>query len=97
MVFRVQQMRARVCAISFTNEAASGVPEALGSGETVRAEAALARQDLDDRAALVMRRLNIWKDELVAWFKTLASAAVYATLIVTFGFQVARVEVARRR
>jgi len=39
-----------------------------------------------------MRRLNIWKDELVAWFKTLASAAVYATLIVTFGFQVARVE-----
>jgi hypothetical protein len=25
----------------------------------------------------------------VAWFKTLASAAVYATLIVTFGFQVA--------
>ena len=33
-----------------------------------------------------------WKDEAVAWFKTLASAAVYATLIVTFGFQVARVE-----
>lgn len=30
--------------------------------------------------------------ELVAWLKTLASAAVYATLIVTFGFQVARVE-----
>ncbi|MBL8143413.1 MAG: hypothetical protein JNM38_20020, partial [Acidobacteria bacterium] len=31
-------------------------------------------------------------DELVAWAKTLASAAVYATLIVTYGFQVARVE-----
>jgi signal peptidase I len=31
-------------------------------------------------------------EELVAWIKTLASAAVYATLIVTFGFQVARVE-----
>ena len=31
-------------------------------------------------------------EELVAWLKTLASAAVYATLIVTFGFQVARVE-----
>jgi signal peptidase I len=30
--------------------------------------------------------------ELAAWFKTLFSAAVYATLIVTFGFQVARVE-----
>jgi signal peptidase I len=31
-------------------------------------------------------------EELWAWLKTLASAAVYATLIVTFGFQVARVE-----
>jgi signal peptidase I len=31
-------------------------------------------------------------EEIVAWFKTLMSAAVYATLIVTFGFQVARVE-----
>ncbi len=31
-------------------------------------------------------------EELFAWFKTLLSAAVYATLIVTFGFQVARVE-----
>ena len=48
--------------------------------------------ELDDRSAIVMQRLNVLKDELVAWFKTLASAAVYATLIVTFGFQVARVE-----
>jgi signal peptidase I len=32
------------------------------------------------------------REELVAWLKTLLSAAVYATLIVTFGFQVARVE-----
>jgi signal peptidase I len=32
------------------------------------------------------------REELVAWVKTLASAAVYAVLIVTFGFQVARVE-----
>ena len=31
-------------------------------------------------------------EELFAWFKTLVSAAVYATIIVTFGFQVARVE-----
>ena len=31
-------------------------------------------------------------EELLAWMKTLTSAAVYATLIVTFGFQVARVE-----
>ena len=36
--------------------------------------------------------LRLWRDEIVAWFKTLASAAVYATLIVTFVFQVARVE-----
>ena len=34
---------------------------------------------------------RVW-GELVAWFKTLVSAAVYATLIVTFGFQVARVD-----
>jgi signal peptidase I len=37
-------------------------------------------------------RLAQVRDELVAWLKTLLSAAVYATLIVTFGFQVARVE-----
>jgi signal peptidase I len=30
--------------------------------------------------------------ELVVWLRTLTSAAVYATLVVTFGFQVARVE-----
>ena len=34
---------------------------------------------------------RLWK-EIGTWLKTLASAAVYATLIVTFGFQVARVE-----
>lgn len=38
---------------------------------------------------MLLRRVG---EEVVAWFKTLASAAVYATLIVTFGFQVARVE-----
>lgn len=37
-------------------------------------------------------RLQQVKEELVAWVKTLVSAAVYAILIVTFGFQVARVE-----
>jgi signal peptidase I len=30
--------------------------------------------------------------EILLWLRTLASAAAYATLIVTFGFQVARVE-----
>jgi len=56
------------------------------------AAAADMRLELDDPTAAMMRRLAIWRDELIAWFKTLASAAVYATLIVTFGFQVARVE-----
>ncbi len=37
-------------------------------------------------------RLRTWKDEIVASLQTLASAAVYATLIVTFVGQVARVE-----
>jgi signal peptidase I len=44
---------------------------------------------LPDRRRLMLARAG---EELLAWFKTLASAAVYATLIVTFGFQVARVE-----
>jgi len=35
---------------------------------------------------------EVVRDELVAWVKTVFSAAVYAILIVTFGFQVARVE-----
>jgi signal peptidase I len=37
-------------------------------------------------------RFEALKEELFAWLRTLTSAAVYATLIVTFGFQVARVE-----
>jgi signal peptidase I len=36
--------------------------------------------------------LAILGREVFAWLRTLVSAAVYATLIVTFGFQVARVE-----
>jgi signal peptidase I len=55
-------------------------------------QAAASPERLEDPAQQVLERLNVWKDELIAWFKTLASAAVYATLIVTFGFQVARVE-----
>ena len=37
-------------------------------------------------------RLKAWWAEFVAWFSTLAQATVYATLVVTFGVQVARVE-----
>ena len=43
-------------------------------------------------AESVRRRAAILGAEAIAWIKTLASAAVYATLIVTFGVQVARVE-----
>src|SRR5262249_30090823 len=49
--------------------------------------------DSDQRAAEVTTiPLSRIGEEVVAWLKTLTSAAVYATLIVTFGFQVARVE-----
>jgi signal peptidase I len=51
----------------------------------MRAEPAPPKTSLSDALSRVI-------EELVAWFKTLISAAVYATLIVTFGFQVARVE-----
>src|SRR6185295_18233068 len=37
-------------------------------------------------------RLARLAEETVVWLKTLASASVYATLIVTFLFQVARVD-----
>ena len=47
---------------------------------------------VDTDSQQMMRRLEVWRDEFFAWVRTLASAAVYATLIVTFGFQVARVE-----
>ncbi len=38
------------------------------------------------------QRLTAWWAEFVAWVSTLAQATVYATLVVTFGVQVARVE-----
>jgi signal peptidase I len=42
-----------------------------------------------DRRSISLARVA---DEVGAWLRTMASAAVYATLIMTFGFQVARVE-----
>jgi signal peptidase I len=59
-------------------------PAAMGAGQDRAGEPA-------GRAPAVSR-LRMIGDELVAWGKTLASAAVYATLIVTFLFQIARVE-----
>lgn len=63
-------------------------PDPLVADPATGAAAAEPRLALDG-TSLWLNRLG---EELVAWLKTLASAAVYATLIVTFGFQVARVE-----
>ena len=49
-------------------------------------------RDTDIRLTSPGIRLAQVKEELLAWVKTLVSAAVYAVIIVTFGFQVARVE-----
>lgn len=69
----------------------SWTPESVASQPTLRmAEPqAAAAEPASVRALTLLGQLRF---ELIAWFKTLASAAVYATLIVTFGFQVARVE-----
>jgi signal peptidase I len=36
--------------------------------------------------------VRTWSEDIVAWIKTVSTAAVYTTLIVTFVFQVARVD-----
>jgi signal peptidase I len=78
--------------------ASAGVPSGLAmDADAPRAVRPLSpaepvRHRDEDATAVVLRRMALFRDELVAWMKTIASAAVYATLIVTFGFQVARVE-----
>lgn len=70
-------------------------PEPLVAAEPVPAMAGgMPAPGADTRVAMDGGSLRMERvvEELVAWLKTLASAAVYATLIVTFGFQVARVE-----
>jgi signal peptidase I len=72
-----------------------GGPEPLVATEPFPAMAGgIAAATPDARIAIEASsmRLDRVVEEIVAWLKTLASAAVYATLIVTFGFQVARVE-----
>ena len=63
---------------------ASAAPEALAQGWPAEAPVVAA-----SNRSMTLGRVG---EETLAWLKTLASAAVYATLIVTFGFQVARVE-----
>jgi signal peptidase I len=60
-------------------------PAALQVPATAGVPQTIARPPVHSRVAQV-------QEEFVAWIKTLFSAAVYAILIVTFGFQVARVE-----
>jgi signal peptidase I len=69
-------------------------PLALTPSEALTGDPGVAVAAPEPRMALdgTSLWLNRLGEELVAWLKTLASAAVYATLIVTFGFQVARVE-----
>jgi signal peptidase I len=87
----------------FADPTPSGLPEAVvfaDPGDENPAPMAVAVEPrppvlpliVDHDSQAMMRRLEVWRDEFFAWVRTLASAAVYATLIVTFGFQVARVE-----
>jgi signal peptidase I len=64
---------------------------ATGDGPTVRGLTAAGPAAGSPTTPAGIRLAQI-KEELTAWLKTLLSAAVYAVLIVTFGFQVARVE-----
>ena len=72
--------------------AAPGLPEAVTFVAADTPVAPEATPEVDLRLTRAGIRLAQVKEELVAWVKTLVSAAVYAVLIVTFGFQVARVE-----
>ena len=59
------------------------------------AEAVSETPKKEDETAVLLHRPSLARrigEEFIAWVKTFASAAVYASLIVTFGFQVARVE-----
>ena len=78
---------------SSSNETPAGISEPVAGDTTppigeLGDSLALEQERSARRAALRARA----GEEILAWIKTFASAAVYATLIVTFGFQVARVE-----
>jgi signal peptidase I len=53
---------------------------------------AIGAEPVRPSGVLLRQRLAVVRDEVFAWCRTLVSAAVYATLIVTFVMQVARVE-----
>ncbi len=64
-------------------------PSLVGSSESLAAAPWTPEPPAAPARSFTIHRIG---EETFAWLKTLASAAVYATLIVTFGFQVARVE-----
>jgi signal peptidase I len=66
---------------------ASSPPPATGTAADRAAQPPFRQARAGAHSTLARIQEEIW-----AWVKTIASAAVYAILIVTFGFQVARVE-----
>ncbi len=74
--------------------AALGMPPTASSTPVGPVPSAPSPRDAAARIRMDRRSFRLARvgEELLAWAKTLTSAAVYATLIVTFGFQVARVE-----
>ncbi len=76
---------------SATLESPSAEPQPVPPDVRLQLEGALGPdiETAPSGRAAILRRIGV---EAVAWLKTLASAAVYAVLIVTFGVQVARVE-----
>jgi signal peptidase I len=74
---------------------AEPAPHVLAPAEGVAAEALVSGPVAAPRVMVEPAGPSAWErlgEEILTWFKTLASAAVYATLIVTFICQVARVE-----
>jgi signal peptidase I len=70
------------------------LPWSGGESGAPRSPLASLRHPLPRASGSAARTATLLRiqEELWAWVKTIASAAVYAILIVTFGFQVARVE-----
>ena len=85
----VEQPRAGELLEESTDRPATGEPHSEGLATD---DGRLTTVPPDTRLASPSPRVAQVKEELVAWVKTLMSAAVYAVLIVTFLFQVARVE-----
>jgi signal peptidase I len=94
--FRVPESEFRVTDPDrFRAPETSLAPEPIVAAEPVPGMAGVAPQALTASDGTILEGPSVAgriAEEVVAWLKTLASAAVYATLIVTFGFQVARVE-----